>query len=105
LVTKSGTNDFHGSAYEFNRTAATAANDFLHNRAKIARPSLTRNQFGGSVGGPVRKDRLFFFFNYEGRRDTSQSAQARTVPLDHVRTGGLAYVNNRNDAQGSPCNE
>jgi len=105
LVTKSGTNDFHGSAYEFNRTAATAANDFFNNSAKIARPALTRNQFGGSVGGPVRKDRLFFFFNYEGRRDTSQSAQARTVPLDHVRTGGLAYVNNRNDAQGSPCNE
>jgi len=103
LVTKSGTNNFHGSLYEFNRTAATAANDFFNNSAKVPRPALTRNQFGGSVGGPVKKDRLFFFFNYEGRRDASQSAQARTVPLDQVRNGGLAYVHTGTDSQGNPC--
>jgi hypothetical protein len=104
LVTKSGTNNFHGSAHEFNRTAATAANDFFNNSAGIPRPALTRNQFGGSVGGPVKKDRLFFFFNYEGRRDASQSAQARTVPLDQVRNGGLAYVHTGTDSQGNACN-
>jgi hypothetical protein len=104
LVTKSGTNDFHGSAYEFNRTAATAANDFFNNSAKVARPALTRNQFGGSLGGPVKRDRLFFFFNYEARRDASQSAQSRTVPLDQVRTGGIAYVHTGTDANGNACN-
>lgn len=103
LVTKSGTNDFHGSAYEFNRTAATAANDFFNNSAGVPRPALTRNQFGGSLGGPVKRDKLFFFFNYEGRRDASQSAQSRTVPLDQVRNGGLAYVHTGNDANGNPC--
>lgn len=103
LVTKGGTNDFHGSAYEFNRTAATAANDFFNNSAKVPRPALTRNQFGGSLGGPLRKDKLFFFFNYEGRRDASGNAAARTVPLDHVRNGGLAYVHTGNDAQGTAC--
>lgn len=103
LVTKGGTNQFHGAAYEFNRTAATAANDFFNNSAGVARPALTRNQFGAAVGGPVKKDRLFFFFNYEGRRDASQSAESRTVPLDQVRTGGLNYVHKGTDAQGNPC--
>lgn len=97
LVTKSGTNAFHGAAYEYNRTAATAANDFFNNSAGVARPALTRNQFGADVGGPVKKDKLFFFFNYEGRRDASQSAVSRTVPLANVRAGGVNYVN---DAPG-----
>jgi carboxypeptidase family protein len=94
LVTKSGTNGFHGSLREFNRTAATAANNFFNNKAGIARPALTRNQFGGSIGGPVIKDKLFFFFDYEGRRDAQQQAYSRTVPLDFVRNGGMAYINN-----------
>jgi hypothetical protein len=93
LVTKSGTNDFHGAAYEYNRTAATAANDFFNNSAGVARPALTRNQFGADVGGPIKKDRLFFFFNYEGRRDASQSAVSQTVPLANVRAGGINYIN------------
>jgi hypothetical protein len=100
LVTKSGSNDFHGSLREYNRTAKTAANSFFNNRSGIARPQLTRNQFGGSIGGPVLapkfngKDKLFFFFDYEGRRDAQGVSNLRTVPLDHVRSGGLAYVNN-----------
>ncbi|HMD37870.1 MAG TPA: carboxypeptidase-like regulatory domain-containing protein [Candidatus Acidoferrum sp.] len=106
LVTKSGTDSFHGAAYEYNRTAATAANDFFNNSSGVARPALTRNQFGGDLGGPIKKDRLFFFFNYEGRRDASQSAQARTVPLANVRAGGINYVNgNNNDSQGNPCSD
>ncbi len=100
LVTKSGSNDFHGSLREYNRTAKTAANSFFNNRSGIPRPQLTRNQFGGSIGGPVYapgfsgKDKLFFFFDYEGRRDAQGVSNLRTVPLDHVRNGGLAYVNN-----------
>jgi Carboxypeptidase regulatory-like domain len=106
LVTKSGTNQFHGSLREYNRTAATAANSFFNNRTidpltsqSIPRPQLTRNQFGGNLGGPVYlpgyngKDKLFFFFDYEGRRDAQGIPYLRIVPLDHFRNGNLAYVN------------
>lgn len=94
LVTKSGTNEFHGNVREYNRTAATAANSFFNNRAGIARPALTRNQFGGSIGGPVVKDALFFFFDYEGRRDAQQVSNLRIVPLNHFRNGSLGFLNN-----------
>ena len=93
LSTKSGTNDFHGNLREYNRTAATAANSFFNNRSGIPRPQLTRNQFGGSIGGPVIKDSLFFFFDYEGRRDAQGVSYLRVVPLNHYRNGGLAYIN------------
>jgi Carboxypeptidase regulatory-like domain len=107
LVTKGGTNEFHGSLREYNRTAATAANTFFNNRAGIDKPQLTRNQFGGSIGGPVYlprfkgKDKLFFFFDYEGRRDAQGVAYLRIVPLDHFRNGNLAYLNN---TPGCPTN-
>ncbi|HET9528185.1 MAG TPA: carboxypeptidase-like regulatory domain-containing protein [Pyrinomonadaceae bacterium] len=94
LVTKGGTNEFHGNVREYNRTAATAANSFFNNRAGIPRPALTRNQFGGSIGGPVMKDALFFFFDYEGRRDAQQVSNLRIVPLNHWRNGGLGFINN-----------
>jgi hypothetical protein len=100
LVTKSGSNQFHGSLREYNRTAATAANSFFNNRTidpttgqSLAKPQLTRNQFGGNIGGPIAKDKLFFFFDYEGRRDVQGVASLRIVPLDHFRNGGLAYIN------------
>jgi hypothetical protein len=94
LVTKSGTNDFHGNVREYNRTAATAANSFFNNRSGVKRPQLTRNQFGGSIGGPIVKEALFFFFDYEGRRDARGVSYLRIVPLEHFRNGGLAYINN-----------
>ncbi|MBO0719406.1 MAG: carboxypeptidase regulatory-like domain-containing protein [Blastocatellia bacterium] len=101
LVTKSGSNDFHGSLREYNRTAATAANSFFNNRAGIPKAQLTRNQFGGNLGGPVKlpriidgKDRLFFFFDYEGRRDAQGVPYLRIVPLDSFRNGNLGYLNN-----------
>jgi Carboxypeptidase regulatory-like domain len=107
LVTKSGTNQFHGSLREYNRTAATAANSFFNNRTidpltgqSIAKPQLTRNQFGGNLGGPLYlpgangKDNVFFFFDYEGRRDAQGVSYLRIVPLDNYRNGSLAYLNN-----------
>ncbi|MGA7906640.1 MAG: carboxypeptidase-like regulatory domain-containing protein [Candidatus Sulfotelmatobacter sp.] len=105
IITKSGTNKWHGSAYEYNRTAATTANDFFNNNQTpiIPRPALTRNQFGASLGGPVKKDKLFFFFNYEGRRDARQDQVANIVPLDSFRAGNVAYINNGNDNSGNPC--
>ena len=93
LVTKSGTNAWHGNAYEYHRNTITAANSFFNNASGVPRAALIRNQFGGSLGGPVKKNKLFFFFNYEGRRDASQDNIARTVPLDHMRNGQLAYIN------------
>src|SRR4030095_10654253 len=66
MVTKSGSNDFHGNVREYNRTALTAANTFFNNKSGVDRPQLTRNQFGGSLGGPIKKNGLFFFFGYEG---------------------------------------
>ena len=96
MVTKSGTNTWHGSAYEYNRTAATTANDFFNKRQTpvIPRPPLTRNQFGASLGGPVKKDKLFFFFNYEGRRDARADQVQEIVPLDSLRAGNVGYINN-----------
>ena len=94
LVTKSGTNNWHGSLYEYNRTAATTANSFFNNRNGVARPPLTRNQFGGSLGGPIVKDKLFFVFNYEGRRDALADTVNTVVPLDNLRAGNVGYINN-----------
>ena len=93
ITTKGGTNAWHGAAQEYNRTVATEANTFFNNKDGVARPGLIRNQFGGNLGGPVKKDKLFFFFNYEGRRDVSQTSVEQVVPLNFVRNGGLAYIN------------
>jgi hypothetical protein len=91
LITKSGTNSFHGSAYEFNRNTATAANDWFSNRAGIKRQPLVRNQFGASLGGRIIRDRVFFFGNFENRRDASGQAVTRTVPSDTLRQGILTF--------------
>jgi outer membrane receptor for ferrienterochelin and colicin len=70
VVTKSGTNNFHGSAYEFNRNTAYNANTFLNNADGLARPVLKRNQYGATFGGPIKKDKLFFFVSYQGQRES-----------------------------------
>jgi len=105
LVTKSGTNALHGSAYEYNRNSAFTANDYFNKRTQLTngepntRPKLIRNIFGGSASGPLRKDRLFFFANYEGRRDREGVEVLRKVPTESYRQGLLSYcVDNAN-----PC--
>ena len=80
-VTKSGTNEFHGSAFEFYRDKGMNANTFTNNRAGIRKQPYHFNQFGGSVGGPVLKDKLFFFGNYDGQRNTqTQPIVPNTAP-------------------------
>ena len=98
LVTRSGSNSIHGAAYEYNRSNLLEANDFFNKQQQIAGglpnrpPSLVRNIFGGAVGGPVLKDRLFYFLNYEGRRDSQgASVNAGTVPTASYRAGNLQY--------------
>ena len=87
IVTKSGTNVFHGSLYEYNRNTDFEANDWFSNRAHVARPALIRNQYGASLGGPIKKNKLFFFYNWEGRKDRSQSSAKATVPSDSLKQG------------------
>src|SRR5262249_14104175 len=91
--TKSGSNEWHGNAREYHRNTVTEANDFFNNKNGVPRPNLIRNQFGGNIGGPIKKDKFFFFFDYDGRRDASQTPVEAIVPLDHVRNGQIAYIN------------
>jgi hypothetical protein len=91
LVTKTGTNQFHGSAYEYRRGTETAANSFFNNRIGLPIAPLLINIFGGSVGGPVIKNKLFFFINYEGRRDASSTSVTRTVPMESMKLGEVNY--------------
>jgi len=93
LVTRSGTNEYHGALYEYHRNTITAANDFFNNRSGVARPALLINVFGGRFGGPIVKNRTFFFLNYEGRRDASAANALRTVPSDLLRSGVVQYIN------------
>ncbi len=101
ITTKSGTNDWHGSGWEYNRTAATEANTFFNNQTDVPRLALVRNQFGANVGGPVLKDKLFFFFEYDGRRDASALSELQLVPFPHVANGEIAYLNN----SGAGCSD
>ena len=97
LVTKSGTNIFHGSAYENLRNTITSANDYLVKQSElnIGAPNkplkLNRNIFGASVGGPLRKDRLFFFTNYEGTRRREEQEAERVIPTPSLCQGIFRY--------------
>jgi hypothetical protein len=93
LVTKSGTNAIHGSLYEYTRNTLTSANSFFFNRIGLERQKLIRNTFGVSLGGPIKKNRLFYFLNYEGRRDASDASATRTVPTASFRQGIVQYLN------------
>ncbi len=94
LVTKSGTNEMHGSLYHYLRNKATNANTFFNNLAGVPTPKLNRNIFGGSLGGaiPNTKKKLFYFGNYEGRRDALEQSVIRTVPSLTLRQGITRYV-------------
>jgi hypothetical protein len=84
VLTKSGTNNFHGSLYEYNRNAWFAANTFNNNANGKPRPHFNRNQPGASIGGPILKDKLFFFANYEGIFIRSSQAVQFYVPAPQL---------------------
>jgi hypothetical protein len=99
MVTPSGTNKFTGSAFEFNRDSRYAANSFFNNSAKppVAKPELSRHQFGGRVGGPIQKNKLFFFANYEAMRQTTQTSQNLIIPANQdFYSGVFRYVGTDN---------
>jgi hypothetical protein len=96
LVTKSGTNQFHGALFEFHRNTIFEANDWFNKHAtpQLPRETLIRNTFGGAFGGPIKKDKLFFFYSYEGRRDASsksvsQYGGARIIPTASLAQGNI----------------
>ena len=100
LVTKSGTNQFHGNINEYHRDPSLVANGWFNNNATPAVPRnhLIQNQFGGNIGGPILKNKLFFFFDYNNSRIISSVSTTRTVPLNTLRAGTIQYINN--DATG-----
>ncbi len=91
LVTRSGSNDWHGSLFETHRNTVTTANDFFNNAAGVERPQLLRNIFGGSIGGPIKKNRAFFFFTYEGFREATATSVVREVPLPTLGQGLVRF--------------
>ena len=92
LVVRSGTNQFHGDAWEFLRNDKLAANNWFNNLYGNPRSPLRYNQFGGTVGGPVVKNKTFFFFDYEGYRIKSPSATTVGVPSAAERTGDFGEI-------------
>lgn len=90
VTTKSGTNAFHGSIYEYLRNDKFDANNYFLNRAGKPKPPNHQNQFGGSIGGPIKKDKLFFFFNYEGTRISKGAARVTNVPMPNERLGDFS---------------
>jgi hypothetical protein len=95
LITKSGTNHIHGLLYEYHRDPSLVANSWFGNDSIpiVPRNHLIQNQFGGNVGGPVLRDKLFYFFQYNNSRVIRSKFQVRTVPLDTLRNGTIAYLN------------
>jgi hypothetical protein len=99
LVTKSGTNQFHGSLFDFSRNAVLNANDFFANRAGKSKPDSLVNQYGGVAGGPIivprhynGRDRSFFFFGFQGTNSNNAAVVTDTVPTLAVRNGDLSGV-------------
>ena len=99
LVTRSGSNSYHGSLYEYYRPTNTVANDWFNKQAEIGSgdsntpPKFLRNTFGGSFGAPIKKDKLFYFVAYEGQRTAEDLQVTQEVPMAGFRAGNLTYVN------------
>ena len=98
LVTKSGTNKLHGAAYEYFRPTNTVSNDYFNKQAQLSSgeanrpPKLIRHIFGGDLGGPFKKDKFFFFANYEGQRQAESAIVQQTTPTASYKAGTIQYV-------------
>lgn len=96
VQTKSGTNDYHGSLYEFLRNDKFDANTFFNNQAGAPKPAFRRNEFGGTIGGPIRKNSTFFFADYQGIRIRQPFTYTSTIPTlaqrDWVTSGDFSQL-------------
>lgn len=99
LVSKSGSNEFHGSTYEFLRNKVLNANTFFNNLTGKPVPAFTQNQFGSNIGGPIRKDKTFFFFSYEGFRLRYGVPFLVAVPTGAQRAGDFSGTRGASGAQ------
>ena len=104
LITKGGTNNLHGSVYEYNRTNVGQANDWFNKQSQLQSGlpnvpgQLIRNTFGATAGGPVVRNRIFFFLAFEGQRTRENTQTTRVVPSDNLRQGIMSY-----DCTGDPA--
>ncbi|MDQ6677794.1 MAG: TonB-dependent receptor [Acidobacteriota bacterium] len=96
IATKSGTDQFHGTGYEFLRNSQLNANGWQNDRNNVAKTLFQRNLFGANIGGPILRDRTFFFFNYEGVRQGAPDQVLGTVPTDAQRAGDFSRTFDRN---------
>lgn len=96
-VTRNGGNDFHGAGYEYFRTDRLNANDPFLKAAGVARPELSRNVFGFTMGGPGYKDKLFFFLSYQGQRETNGASKINSISSNVLVAPGL--TNDRSEAK------
>ena len=92
MITRSGTNKFHGSVYDFYRDNGLDANDWFANRAGQPIPPGHRNNYGATIGGPIRKNKTFFFFDYDGLRSSGLKTASGAVPSDLMRAGDFGEV-------------
>jgi hypothetical protein len=90
VISKGGTNEIHGTLYEYLRNRDTDANDFFSNRQGLSKPENVRNQFGGNLGGPIKKNKLFAFFDEETTRIITGQLRSGTVPTDNERVGDFS---------------
>src|SRR5579872_4377542 len=98
MVSNSGTNTYHGNAYWYQRNNYFSANDWFDNKDGVARPFLNLNQFGGAFGGPIKKDKLFFFTAYETYDLHQTTPESQTILTPSARQGILTYRTNGNGA-------
>src|SRR5436190_3220687 len=108
IITKSGSNNFHGSLFEFNRNKALSANAYFSNANRVARPPFNRNEFGATFGGPIVRNKTFFFGSYEGLRQRQSSTAALSYGTAAMRQGdfsGLPQINDPLTGQPFPNNK
>jgi|CZKR01.1.fsa_nt_gi hypothetical protein len=104
MVTRSGSNKFHGSVYDFIRNTITDANDWFNDRSGIPIPPVHRHDFGATLGGPIWKNKTFFFFDYEGLRASNMNTYQAGVPSTAMRSGNfgeLCAIASNTDASGN----
>jgi len=92
MATKSGTNQYHGNIFEFLQNDKLNANGFFANRSRAVRSAFKRNIYGGTFGGPIKKDKLFFFLDYQGAKDRTEGPSSATVAPAAYRTGNLSAL-------------
>lgn len=105
IATKSGTNAFHGTAYEYFRNTALDANDYFDNHFGRPRQPLHQNQYGGNVGGPILKDKLFFFFSFERETVTSGGLDTFSLPTSDQLKGDFSAFTALNQSASNPTGQ